>query len=102
MRDAEQAAVRTSSIGIRQDGMEEYVPSLPAHPLPRKLSLSAPTLPLLINNCTYLFVCLFASVLLLDRKLLEDARLVSLALCCIPSAGNRDWHRVGAQGILGE
>lgn len=88
MRDAEQTAVRTSSIGIKQDGMEEYVLSLPAHPLPPKLSLSAPTRPLLINNFMYLFVCLFGSVLLLDCKLLEDARLVSLALCCIPSARN--------------
>ena len=102
MRDAEQTAVRTSSIGIKQDGMEVYVPPLPAHPLLPKLSLSAPTLPLLINKFMYLFVCLFGAVFLLDRRLLEDTRLVFLALCCIPSAGNRDWHRVGAQGILRE
>lgn len=45
MRDAELTAVRASNLGIKQDGMEVYMPSLAAHPLLLKQSLSVPTFP---------------------------------------------------------
>lgn len=45
MRDAELTAVRASNLGIKHDGMEVYMPSLAAHPLLLKQSLSVPTFP---------------------------------------------------------
>lgn len=82
--------------GDKQDGREVWVPSLPVHPLLPQLSLSisAPTFSLCINNFIDLSVHLFWAVFLLDRKLLEGTRLVSLAPCRLPSAWSRDaYHR---------